>query len=139
MPSTKRIPIFLLIPLLALWFVGCSTPSKTVIHHLSAEDVRSLIIQNGSNPEFVILDIRTPKEFKQGHIAGAVLLDYYNPNFRKGLQKLDKSKTYLIYCRTGNRTSRTLAIIENMGFKTIYHLQRGIVEWYAQKLPLVKS
>lgn len=139
MQHIKHIPTMLFISLLALWMAGCSSSSKTAIHHLSARDAQSLITQNRGNPGFVILDIRTPAEFKQGHIAGAAILDYYNPSFRKDLERLDKSKTYLIYCRTGNRTSRTLAMVENMGFYTIYHMQRGIVEWYAQKLPLVKS
>lgn len=131
--------ICVLMALAALWLVGCSHSRVVHIHHLSALEAKTLIDQNKGAADFVILDIRTPKEFAKGHIAGAVMLDYYNPGFQKGLQQLDKTKRYLIYCRTGNRTGRTLKIIDQMGFKSIYHLKDGIVDWNRQKLPLIKS
>lgn len=125
--------------LLILLGAGCTTSSTGKIYHLSALEASELIKKNSGNTQFVILDVRTSNEFKQGHLAGAVKLDYYQPNFRKSLQELDKSKTYLIYCTTGYRSSRTIKMIETMGFSAIYHLQLGIVEWYSQKLPLVRS
>ncbi len=125
--------------LAALFFVGCSHTKPAGVQHLTALEAKQLIDRNAGKTDFVVLDIRTPKEFKAGHIPGAIMLDYYSPGFKKGLQQLDRSKRYLIYCRTGNRTSRTLKIIDQMGFNVIYHMKDGIVDWDRQKLPIVKS
>lgn len=119
-------------------FIASCTGTDTIVP-LTALEAKSLIDQHETSPQFVILDIRTPQEFAQGHIAGAVNLDYYSRDFSKNLEKLDKSKTYLMYCRSGNRSGRTLAIVDRMGFNKIYHLKNGIVEWQAKKLPLVGS
>ena len=115
---------------------GLSLAAK--IEYLSARQAKVVIDDNSDNPEFVILDVRTPKEFTQGHIAGAVLLDFRNPDFVSGLKRLDRSKTYLIYCRSGNRSGQALRLIDSMGFQRIYHLKRGIIDWQKEKLPLVK-
>lgn len=135
--SFKVIVALLLFVLLAV--TACGQPPLVEIHQLSAIDARAVIDSNTGNTAFVVLDVRTPKEFKQGHIAGAAILDYHSPGFTKGLQMLDKSKTYFIYCRTGNRSGRALKMIEKMGFSKIYHLKNGVVDWQARRLPLVKS
>jgi len=64
------------------------------------KDAYTLIQKNKGNPDFVILDVRTPAEFADEHIENAINLDYYSETFRDDLNKLDKTKTYLIYCRT---------------------------------------
>ncbi len=133
----KKIYVFAC--LAALWLVGCGHSQIAEVHHLSALEAKTLIDQNRGKADFVILDLRTPKEFASGHIADAVMLDYYSPEFQKGLQQLDRSKRYLIYCRTGNRSGRTLKLIDQMGFRSVYHLKDGIVDWNRRKLPLVKS
>jgi rhodanese-related sulfurtransferase len=119
--------------------MGCSHSPVANVHNITALEAKALIDQNKGQADFVILDLRTPKEFAGGHIAGAVMLDYYSPGFQKGLQQLDKSKRYLIYCRTGNRSGRTLKLIDQMGFTSVYHLKDGIVDWNRHKLLLVKS
>ena len=126
------------IGLILLLVAGCSQTSAADIQPVTAQQADELIQANNGNPDFIILDLRTPREFDQGHIAGARLIDYYNPQFTQRLKELDRSKTYLIYCRTGNRSGRTMNMIADMGFGKIYHLKAGIVEWAARKLPLVK-
>ncbi len=124
--------------LVALWAAGCSSPTD-IVHHLTAPQARSLIERHADNKDFIILDVRTPREYRVGHIPQAMLLDFHSPAFSDGLKRLDRSKTYLIYCQTGYRSSRTVQMTEKMGFKSIYHLQRGVLEWYQHRLPLVKS
>ena len=119
--------------------LGAGLALAAEIEYLSARQAKVVIDKNSDNPQFVVLDVRTPKEFTQGHIAGAVLLDFYSPEFANGLKRLDRSKTYLIYCRSGNRSGKTLKLIDGMGFQKVYHLKHGIIDWRNKKLPLVKS
>jgi rhodanese-related sulfurtransferase len=85
---------------------------------------------------FVILDVRTPEEFAEGHIDGAVNLDIQSQDFKKGLGALDRSKSYLVYCRTGNRSRQAIIAMATMGFRSIFHMNEGIVKWKQQNLPL---
>jgi rhodanese-related sulfurtransferase len=82
------------------------------------------------------LDVRTPGEFAEGHIKGAVNLDVQSPTFEKGLRKLDRKRSYLVYCRTGNRSRRATLAMEELGFRSIFHMTEGIVKWKQQNLPL---
>lgn len=83
----------------------------------------------------VVLDVRTPEEYAAGHLPDAQLLNFYDDDFRSKLQQLDKDKTYYVYCRSGGRSSRAVALMKELGFKKVYNLKGGIMEWQAQKLP----
>ena len=83
------------------------------------------------NPAAVVLDVRTPAEFAQTHIDGAVNIDLRDPNFANQIQKLDKSQTYLVYCRTGKRSAMACQLMQNEGFSSLYNLEGGIVAWQA--------
>lgn len=81
-------------------------------------------------PDHVLIDVRTPAEYQQGHIKGAILADINNPTeFMSVVEKLDKDKHYLIYCRSGARSTSACAYLENKGFKNVYNLRGGILEW----------
>ena len=77
----------------------------------------------------VVLDVRTPKEIAEGKIPGAVALDFYGAQFDEELAKLDKSKTYLVYCRSGNRSGQTLEKMKALKFSKSFHLAGGYSEW----------
>ena len=85
-----------------------------------------------------LIDVRTPDEYKAGHIAGALLIDYRGPNFREEMNKLDKNAKYLIYCRTGVRSGKSLDIMKELGFRDIHDIAGGITAWTAAGLPTVK-
>lgn len=87
---------------------------------------QNFISKYESTPNAVLIDVRTPAEFNAGHIQGAINVDYENTNFESEVKKLDASKTYFIYCRSGNRSSKSMVIMKNSGIKNIYDLQGGI-------------
>ena len=121
---------------------GCAgsqveTPSQ-VIKNVNPQEAFALIEENKANPDFVILDVRTKEEVDAGYIENAVNIDYYSDTFRDELNKLDKNKKYLIYCRSGNRSGQALAIMEDLDFREVYNMTGGIVEWQAEGLPTVK-
>ena len=117
---------------------GKPAPSVTQVTDVSAVQAQSLIQQNQGNPQFIILDVRTPAEFAQGHIAGAVNLNYLDNNFKDELSKLNRDDTYLVHCRTGGRSAGAVETMQQLGFKTVYHITGGIVEWQDQGLPVVQ-
>ncbi len=117
---------------------GCSSQQSQVFKTISPDEAYRLIQENANNPDFVIIDIRTPQEYKAGHIPNAINIDYYSPTFKEKLDKLDKSKTYLIYCRTGHRTGNTMPVMKELGFQKVYEIRGGITAWASKGYPVVK-
>lgn len=75
----------------------------------------------------VLLDVRTPTEFAAGHIDQAINVDYEDATFESEIKKLDPSKTYFVYCRSGNRSGKSITIMRANGFQHIYELAGGVV------------
>ena len=84
----------------------------------------------------VLLDVRTPGEFSGGTIKGSRNIDFNAPDFEKEIAKLDKSRTYLVYCRSGNRSGRALPMLEKLDLSKLYHLDGGIKAWQAAGNPV---
>jgi len=105
---------------------------------LLPQDAFGLIQKNKGNDDFVILDIRTPEEFKDGHIEGAVNVDFRSPDFGIEIDRFDKNKTYFVYCRTGNRSHDALNLMGPLGFRFIVRLEGDITGWKATGLPVAK-
>lgn len=76
-----------------------------------------------------LIDVRTKEEFSQGHIAGAVNIDYYDENFINELLLYDKHEPLAIYCRSGRRSGETLQVLEQAGFTNVVDLSGGILAW----------
>lgn len=92
--------------------------------NLNPEQFRRRMSERG----MILIDVRTSQEFQGGHIPGAVNIDFYK-NFESKIKKMDKSKTYLLYCRSGNRSGTAVKMMKKLGFKDVSHLQKGILSW----------
>ena len=82
--------------------------------------------QNKAN---VVLDVRTEKEFKAGHIPGAINMDVRSPDFAAKTAKLDKSKTYLVHCAAGGRSATACGKLAQEGFTNLFDLSPGFKGW----------
>jgi phage shock protein E len=104
-----------------------ATPFTAVsnVASVEAETFASLLTEDTP----ILIDVRTPQEFAAGHLDGAINIDFYDPNFRSEIAKLDPKKQYAIYCRTGNRTGQTLTMMKTLGFTNVTDLKGGIVAW----------
>ena len=125
----KVIALFASLLLLA----GCSSSSSAV--DLSVSEFSSKVTEAG----IITLDVRTPSEFNEGHIEGAQLIDFQSGNFESEIETLDKSKTYAVYCRSGNRSGQAVKIMSDAGFTNLYNLNGGVIDWSSAGLPLVNN
>jgi rhodanese-related sulfurtransferase len=113
------------------------SPQKAV-KEVDAEEARVIIEEKKGSPDFVILDVRTDEEYSGGHIEGSTNIDVKSESFTDEVGKLDKSKTYIVHCRTGRRSETAVKIMEEMGFTDIYWMQDGIVGWQDAGYPVTK-
>ena len=112
---------------------ACSSTGVAVSPVSPAE--AAAVIAAGS--DVVVLDIRTPQEFNEGIIEGAINIDFYESSFAATLDTLDKDAEYVVYCRSGNRSSQARKTFESLGFTNVTEIEGGIVDWYASGLPVV--
>jgi len=137
----SRILTVVSILLVTVFLYGCAIQTESpnqILEDIGVQEAFELIQRNQGNTNFIIIDIRTTQEFNEGHIENAVNIDFYSEIFKEDLDKLDKNKTYFIYCRSGNRSGRAMPIMKELGFKEVYNLSVGIKEWIAEGLPVVK-
>ena len=96
---------------------------------------QAFINQAKADTTSILLDVRTSKEYAEGHLAGAQQLDYLNPEaFNAGISKFDKSRTYYIYCRSGKRSHGACQKMKKQGFK-VYDMEGGILNWTKLGMP----
>ncbi len=113
----------------SLIFISCvSSPKKqTIMNELLPTEWAELYSQTSGA---VILDVRTEEEFESGYIKNAVNLDIRGgADFISSIEKLDKSKAYFVYCRSGARSGQACQLMEQMGFETVYNLEGGVLSW----------
>lgn len=96
------------------------------VRHVSGVEARAII---KTNPDIVVLDVRTPFEFKRGSIDGAININYYSLSFKKKLEALSRNKTYLVHCQTGVRSGRTIPLMLEAGFTDLIHMDGGYKAW----------
>ena len=114
--------------ILMLNFIGCGQASNTTaqgptIQHIDSKQFQSKITEKNT----VVLDVRTKEEVSEGYIKGATLfIDVNGGDFDAQIKKLDKTKTYLVYCRSGKRSMMASTVLVENGFSKVYNLDGGI-------------
>ncbi len=84
----------------------------------------------------ILIDVRTPNELKKGIIKNAVSLDIFRDDFESEMDKLDKSKTYYVYCAAGGRSGEAVEMMQKKGFAKVIDLDGGITKWKNEGLPV---
>ena len=88
--------------------------------------------------KLTVLDVRTLREYKGGHIKGAKLIDFYADDFVAQIGKLDKNKEYLVTCAGGVRSAKACKMMSKLGFKKLYDLAPGMRGWVSAGKPVTK-
>lgn len=122
----------LLILLFCPGYVAAQNPGFTQLNSHELSDILK-------DKRVTLVDVRTPGEYANGHIAGAGQLNYYSFDFRKKLLLLPKETPVYLYCNTGYRSKKAARILAENGYNNIYNLELGIMEWELRDLPVVKE
>jgi phage shock protein E len=96
-------------------------------------DAKTFEQKMAEDKDAVLLDVRTPMEHKMVRIPNSILIDINNPMFAQEVDKLDKNKSYYVYCRSGNRSYHAGNYMLKTGFEKVYNLQPGIIGWHGEK------
>lgn len=118
-----------LLSILIVSLIACnnsSTADKAAYQNANVEQFKSLMEKN---PDAIVLDVRTPQEFAEGNIPGAMLVDVNGPDFNAKVESMDKSKKYLVYCRSGSRSVTACNAMADKGFKDLTNLLGGYEAW----------
>ena len=98
--------------------------STSIAKDVTITEFKKLIEKGG-----IVVDVRTPNEYNAGHLENAININFYDPNFKTEIVKLDHSKTILVYCKSGGRSGKSMSIMKENGFKTVYNMLGGYSAW----------
>lgn len=85
----------------------------------------------------ILVDVRTPEEYQQGHIKGARLMDFYSAEFHAMMQTLPKEKPVILYCRSGRRSDEAMKFLTSIGYSRVFNMLGGIVQWKKDRQPVI--
>ena len=90
-----------------------------------------------ASEKYLLVDVRTAEEFAEGHIEGALNIDYFSATFSDDISKVGFEIPVLLYCRSGNRSGKAMKIMKELGFKEVYNLEGGIKGWISSNNPVI--
>ena len=115
-----------MLTLVLMSIISCTTSAQSGFKNAPIAELTKI----KNEKKAVVIDVRTPAEWQQGVIDGAdIFIDYNSANFKQQLAKLDKTKTYVVYCRSGGRSAGASQVMVDNGFKNVVNMQGGIMSW----------
>ena len=107
-------------------FAAETSAAKATVKNISIDEAEKQIAEK---KDIVVLDVRTPKEVAQGKVEGAQAIDFYADDFKARVAKLDKSKTYVVFCAVGGRSAKACAQMAELGFQDVRNVEGGMKAW----------
>ena len=117
--------------LLALIAVSVSLCFAAGTVNITSSEAKALLAKN---KQVVLLDVRTPEEFRQAHLRGALLIPL--AELQKRVSEIPRGRPLLVYCAVGTRSSTAAGMLASKGYREIYHMSDGLVGWYKQGFPI---
>lgn len=117
--------------LLTIWTVSACQEQKAAV--LNVDGFNELIEEEIS---LQLVDVRTSQEFQSGHLEDALLIDMYSEDFDSRIENLNKSQPIAVYCAVGQRSQRVYELLQEKGFKEVYHLEGGLQAWQAEGMSI---
>lgn len=127
---------YLILPgLFLLALLGSCAPQSVSGSH-SDLSVEAFEKEKNKNKDVQLIDVRTPGEFEQGHLEGALNYDIQSADFERQIESLDKSKPVLVYCLSGGRSASAAALLNEKGFVKVHNMSGGLLKWNAKGKPI---
>jgi len=115
--------------------IGCKkNENNDTVELITVEEMDSLLKMGNVQ----LIDVRTPQEYANGYIEGAVNIDFRDKNFESLIEKVDKSNPVAVYCGRGGRSGKCSTFMKKAGFTKIYDLDGGITEWKYKGKKVIK-
>lgn len=121
---------YIIILVIGLISITCNAQSNNVSKVVDVTTFKKKI----TNKNIQLIDVRTPEEYSEGHIQGAILIDFFSEDFKKTLNKLNKKRPVYVYCKSGGRSGKTSEMLADMGFTEIVDLEGGFLAWKKNKI-----
>jgi len=110
-------------------FASCNNDNSNLVSAIKFSEIIS------NDKSVIIIDVRTPDEFNKGHLKNSLNVNWFDENFDENLNIFSKDLPVMVYCLSGGRSSKANERIKSLGFKNVYELDGGILEWRKNKLP----
>lgn len=131
----KPLTILITILFASLCFNLKAQENQAFIKNVNTQTFKELV----DTGKGIILDVRTPEEIEQGHIANASTINFYDEKFVAKINLIPKDKEVYVYCKAGGRSSQAAQILKQNGFNKIYNLDGGFMQWEKNNFPVEKS
>jgi rhodanese-related sulfurtransferase len=113
--------------------------SKKGVEEIEPKEAFTEIEKHRNNPDFVVLDVRTPDEYQKEHLENAKLIDVKSSEFEDKIEELDKDKEYFVYCKAGIRGCNAVEKMQDHGFEKVVNITGGIDKWKSKRLPVTSD
>ncbi len=125
--------LFIFILLMACNSQGGNQAAAQTIKSISADQFEKKMKES---ERYQLVDVRTPEEYTEGHLKGAINMNVEGETFAADIKTLDKDVPVFVYCRSGRRSLNAAEQLKAKGFKTIYDLDGGIKSWTSKGKPV---
>ena len=125
--------LFVAVLLISILISSCAIGQIT--NDIDIDEFRKKMVSE----KYVLVDVRTEKEFDGGHIEDALNIDYFSDTFSDEINNIGLENPVLVYCRSGNRSGKSMKIMSDLGFKEVYNLIGSIKGWKAKNNRLIKE
>ncbi|MBU6402633.1 MAG: rhodanese-like domain-containing protein [Verrucomicrobia bacterium] len=105
---------------------GGGTDASGTVKNVNADQAEQLL---SGGKKIVILDVRTPEEYRRGHLTGSTNINFFAADFAQRVGALDRNQTYLVHCAVGGRSAKACVQMNRLHFKSLYNLEGGIKAW----------
>jgi len=92
-----------------------------------------------ASQKYILVDVRTESEFDDGHIKGSINIDYFSSTFSDEISRLGLETPVLVYCKSGNRSGKSMKIMNDLGFNEVYNLTGGFKGWVSGNNTIIKE
>lgn len=124
-----------LLPLLVLLGASFATLEAQNKIEVNSKEVKEILKKEKN---IIVIDVRTPDEFKEGHVKDAQNIDIREYDAYSKIDKLNHNASYIVYCRTNRRSGMAVAYMMQKGFKTVYQMMDGFMGWAANNYAIQK-